>query len=183
MPRHCKLALQSEVAGCFGDTPGLWLPLSITPPCVSQPLTDSDVDRQHGLGHGQRPDMQAVQGFHPLHRQQQIPHSREVHALGGPWGWQGQGLKETAPSHPCWFLPQICQLLREDPLGQQIALVPTCQRAPSYHRVVFSSSQRCLKLSYLFVSCLSPPPKWKPHDSRRVLYYHVLSACSLADAQ
>ena len=51
---------------------------------VLPPLTDGDVDRQDRLGHGQRPDVQAVQGFHALHGQQQIPHGCEVHTLGGP---------------------------------------------------------------------------------------------------
>lgn len=65
-------ALQaSGVIWTIRVAPGLPLPLS-HPPQVFPLLTDGDVDRQDRLGHSQRPDMQAVQGFHPLHRQQQI---------------------------------------------------------------------------------------------------------------
>lgn len=80
-----------EPLGPIGDAqaPGR-LSLSLSPE-VSPPLTDGNVDRQHGLSHSQRPDVQAVQGFHALHRQQQVPNSREVHALGCPWGQQGWG--------------------------------------------------------------------------------------------
>lgn len=59
--------------------------------CFFSPsLTDSYVNRQHRLGHGQRPDVQAVQGLHPIHRQQEILHGCEVHTFGSPWEERAQ---------------------------------------------------------------------------------------------
>lgn len=73
----------SELGKPSWTAPGLaLLPLPL--------LTNGYVDRQHRLGHCQRPDMQAMQGFHPIHGQQEIFHGCEVHAFGSPWGHQEQ---------------------------------------------------------------------------------------------
>ena len=98
---------------------------------VLPPLTDGDVDRQDRLGHGQRPDVQAVQGFHALHGQQQIPHGCEVHTLGGPLGRQGQGLKDRAPSHPCCFL-LLTRCLTQISLASRAEVAPAPQNEPRH---------------------------------------------------